>query len=335
MRPVGEAETAEDYRDFGQRQAVDSPCFTTWALGVAGDPEVLALIDTLPPGKRQPNLVLAAARWHGARPGPYAALRDVLTGRWDDVRATVLARATQTNEAGPVRDAAAGAGRPPGPARPDRGGRVAGLCLYPDRYSYRWSGDDTEVRLDPADGRQPGAAGVPRCTVTRRCRGRCPRWSPGRASTSTRSTSATTTPCAGWRRWSGAEHEDRRARLAAAADLARARPTGAGRGDLLDEVAGLVDAVPAGVTPVVLHSAVIAYLSGADRARFVGTVTGLRGHWVSNEGPAVVPGLHTDAPPPDGVPAFLLALDGRPVAWAHGHGRRPVVDVRTRSRVQP
>ena len=67
---------------------------------MAGDPEVLALVDTLPEPKRQPNLVLAAARWHGAAPGPYDGLRRVLLDRWDDVRATVLGRATQTNEVG-------------------------------------------------------------------------------------------------------------------------------------------------------------------------------------------------------------------------------------------
>ena len=49
MNPVGSAATVEEYRDFGERQTADSPCFRDWALGVAGDPEVLALLDTLPP----------------------------------------------------------------------------------------------------------------------------------------------------------------------------------------------------------------------------------------------------------------------------------------------
>ena len=69
----------EEYRDFATYAAGDSPCFEDWALGVAGDQEVLAWLATLPPLKRQPNLVFAAARWHGApAPGPYAGLRRVL-----------------------------------------------------------------------------------------------------------------------------------------------------------------------------------------------------------------------------------------------------------------
>ena len=68
-----------EYRDFATYAAGDSPCFEAWALGVTEDPEVLAWLATLPPIKRQPNLVLAAARWHGApAPGPYAGLRRVL-----------------------------------------------------------------------------------------------------------------------------------------------------------------------------------------------------------------------------------------------------------------
>ena len=79
--------------------AGDSPCFEEWALGVADDAVVLAWLATLPPVKRQPNLVFAAARWHGApAPAPYDALRTVLLEQEPEVRATVMARATQTNE---------------------------------------------------------------------------------------------------------------------------------------------------------------------------------------------------------------------------------------------
>jgi hypothetical protein len=53
-------DVARQYADFA-RYADDSPCFQTWALAVADDPEVLAWIGGLPPIKQQPNLVLAAA----------------------------------------------------------------------------------------------------------------------------------------------------------------------------------------------------------------------------------------------------------------------------------
>ena len=45
--------------------------------------------------------MFAAARWHGvAAPGPYDGLRDALLSDDGTIRATILARATQTNEAG-------------------------------------------------------------------------------------------------------------------------------------------------------------------------------------------------------------------------------------------
>jgi hypothetical protein len=90
-------DTATVYRDFA-REAVGSPCFEAWADGVADDPEVLAWLQTLPPRKRQANLVFAAARWHGVpAPGPYAGLRDALLGDDGTIRGTILERSTQTN----------------------------------------------------------------------------------------------------------------------------------------------------------------------------------------------------------------------------------------------
>lgn len=91
-------EVRESYAAFA-REAVDSPCFVDWSLGVRDDPEVQALIATLPAVKQQPNLVFAAARWLGVTaPGPYEGLRELLLARWDEVRSVVLDRSTQTNE---------------------------------------------------------------------------------------------------------------------------------------------------------------------------------------------------------------------------------------------
>ena len=48
--------TAENYRRFAEREARGkSPLYEELAAGIAADDEVLAVIDTLPPGKRQPN----------------------------------------------------------------------------------------------------------------------------------------------------------------------------------------------------------------------------------------------------------------------------------------
>ncbi len=320
MRPVGESATVEDYRDFGERQAGDSPCLTAWALGVADDPEVVALLETLPAGKRQPNLVFAAARWHGAGPGGYDELRRVLRGRWPEVRATVLARATQTNEVGRCATLLPVLAGLPGPLALIEVGASAGLCLYPDRYSYRWSGERGPVSLDPAPaapspvllecrvhGDPPLPSVMPRVV--------------SRSGVDLHPLDVRDEDAMAWLRtlvWP--EQEERRRRLTAAVALVRADPPSLRTGDLLDEVAALVDEVPADVTPVVLHSAVLAYLSGPDRACFVEQVGRLRGHWVSNEGPEVVPGLRLAPPAPTGIAAFALAVDGRQVAWTHGHG---------------
>ncbi len=89
------------YRDFAAATAGQSDCFTQWSLAVAADADVLRWIGTLPRPKQQPNLVFAAARWHGVEaPGPYEGLRAALLGDDGAIRATIMTRATQTNEVG-------------------------------------------------------------------------------------------------------------------------------------------------------------------------------------------------------------------------------------------
>jgi hypothetical protein len=81
--------------------AGNSACFEQWALGVAEYAEVHHWVAGLPKQKRQPNLVFAAARWHGLiAPAPYEALRSALLRDDGRIRETILERATQTNEVG-------------------------------------------------------------------------------------------------------------------------------------------------------------------------------------------------------------------------------------------
>src|SRR5436190_7456516 len=90
----------EKYDEFAS-YADDSPCYQAWARGVAADSEVQRWLATLPDLKQQPNLVFTAARWHGlAAPAPYDALRAALLADDGTIRAMILTRATQTNEAG-------------------------------------------------------------------------------------------------------------------------------------------------------------------------------------------------------------------------------------------
>jgi hypothetical protein len=327
VKPVGEGDTVEEYLEFAE-EAAGSPVFRAWALGVATDPQVLALLDTLPPGKRQPNLVLAAARWHGARPGPYGDLRGVLLDCWADVRATVLQRATQTNEVGrcatllPVLAELAASGPPLALLEV---GASAGLCLYPDRYSYRYTGS-VEVTLDPPDGPSPvlldcdvqGAPPLPSALPEVVWRGGI-----DRNPLDVRDHDA----MAWLEQLVWPEHQDRRDRLAAAVDLVRGDPPSLVRGDLVEQLPALVAEVPKEATLVVFHSAVLAYLSAQERSAFATLVARLPGHWVSNEGAPVLPSLLSAAGPAPragsvvGAAHFLLAVDGRPVAWTQGHGR--------------
>ena len=54
---------------------------------------MLALLDELPPDKRQPNLLLATVRLADVQPD-YSAFRTVVLDRRDEVIATILARRT-------------------------------------------------------------------------------------------------------------------------------------------------------------------------------------------------------------------------------------------------
>lgn len=323
MEPWGE--TVEQYVDFAE-EAVDSPCFEAWARAVAADDEVLAWIGTLPTVKQQPALVFAAARWHGVTaPGPYAGLRAALLGDDGSIRATILARATQTNESGRlatlVPALAQVASRPArtggGPVALLEVGASAGLCLYPDRYSYTWRTDAGLVQTGAGPELTCDVAGVLGAPVE------VPEiaW---RGGVDLHPLDVTDTDQMAWLTtlvWP--EHDDRRAQLLTAIDVARSDPPLLVRGDLLTELPALVERAAAHAPVVVFHSAVIAYLEDADRRRFHDLMTGLVAdgacHWVSNESPRVLPAIAGERRGPVG--RFALGVDGRLVAWTHGHGR--------------
>ena len=305
-----------EYRDFAAYAAGDSPCFEEWALGVAEDEEVLAWLGTLPPVKRQPNLVFAAARWHGApAPAPYDALRRVLLEREPAVRATVMDRATQTNEVGRLATLVPVLGLVEGPLALVEVGASAGLCLFPDRYDYAWPplgglrGSGGRLLTATAGGPLPVPATYPDVA-----------W---RTGVDLHPLDVSDADAMAWLQnlvWP--EQDERRERLRAAVDVARREPPAIREGDLLDHVEDLVDEAARHGTPVVLHSAVVAYLEEPDRELFHDLMTGLvaqgRCRWISNEGRRVMPRVAAGLEVPPG--RFVTALDGVPVAWSHGHG---------------
>ncbi|NYE38468.1 hypothetical protein F4692_003616 [Nocardioides cavernae] len=306
----------EEYRDFAAYAAGDSPCFEEWALAVAEDDEVLAWLSTLPPVKRQPNLVLAAARWHGApAPGPYAGLRRVLLQRDAAVRATIMARATQTNEVGRLATLTPVLGLVEGPLALLEVGASAGLCLHPNHYDYDWppAGSLRESGGPVLTALAAGPLPVPATHVRVAWRG----------GVDLNPLDVADADAMAWLEnlvWP--EQDERRARLRAAIEVARADPPLLRRGDLLDELPGLRDEAAAHGTPVVFHSAVVAYLEQPDRERFHDLMTGFvadgRCRWISNEGPRVLPRVTGGLDVPAG--RFVTALDGVPVALSHGHG---------------
>lgn len=80
--------------------------------------------------------------------------------------------------------------------------------------------------------------------------------------------------------------------------------------------------LPAGTTPVVFHSAVLAYLQREQRAAFVDLVQSLPVTWIANEGARVVPGVRERVGTNfDPRAAFVLAVDGEPVARSAPHGQ--------------
>ncbi len=314
-------EVSESYRDFARYAAADSPTFADWALGVAADPEVSDWIATLPDIKQQPNLVFAAARWHGVpAPGAYAGLRRALLTDDGPIRATISTRATQTNEVGRLATLVPAFARFPGPLALVEVGASAGLCLYPDRWDYAWESPRGTVRLGPGPGlrcRVTGPAPLPRQHPVVSYRG----------GIDLNPLDVTDPDAMAWLAqlvWPEQDH--RLARLRRAIEIARAEPPAIDRGDLLDLLPGAVDRAREHGTVVVFHSAVIAYLEPAQRLVFDHLMRELVGsgacHWVSNEGKAVLPSITATGPPiPHQHPTFVLGIDGQMVARTHGHGR--------------
>ena len=314
-----DGDIAERYRDFASYAEGDSACFADWAQGMAGDPEIHAWLADLPRLKQQPNLVFAAARWHGAAtPSDYAELKRTLLEQEAAVKQTIRDRATQTNEVGRLATLTpvfAQIAAKVGPLSLIEVGASAGLCLYPDRYDYAWpplgalTGTGGPTLSAAATGRLPVPARHPEIA-----------W---RGGVDLNPLDTGDDDAMAWLTnlvWP--EQDARRARLGEAIAIAQQEEPTIVRGDLRAELPALLSEASRHGTPVVFHSAVIAYLDEDEREGFHDTMTDLveRGsaRWVSNEAAAVLPRVTGDLEVPKG--RFVLGLDGRPVALTHGHG---------------
>ena len=333
---VGPSATAEWYRRFGTVDAPgNSACYAEWSVRIADDPELIRRIDQWPYNKRQPLLMLAAARFLGARISPYPAFRVFLDTHWHEVSRIVLSRATQTNEAGrcatllpSLAQIAAADGRPLALLEV---GASAGLALFPERYGYEYDAGGEVTRLVPS-GAAPGSYPVLGCAVT----GPVPLpaelppvvW---RAGIDLNPLDVRNADDVAWLEalvWP--EQDFRRERLRRAIAVARADPPLLVAGDLNDRLPALAAHAPADATLVVFHSAVMAYLDAEARERFRSTMARLaaeRGcHWLSNEGHAVIIQADGSSVVPEMDESrlrgrFLLLHNGRPAAIAGPHGQ--------------
>ena len=115
-------------------------CTASWPSGVAEDREILAWLDGLPVGKRQPNLLFAAYRAVAGTPAGWPEFRAVLGERRGEIEALMLERRTQTNEPARCALMLPLLAALPQPLALLEVGASAGLCLLPDHYGYDYDG---------------------------------------------------------------------------------------------------------------------------------------------------------------------------------------------------
>ncbi|WP_196807654.1 DUF2332 domain-containing protein [Candidatus Solirubrobacter pratensis] len=300
------------YRDFAANEAAGrSPLYVELARGVAEDDELLAWLDRLPVGKRQPNLLFSAARVVGGELDGYEELRTLLSERRDDVEALLLARRTQTNEAARCATLLPLLAALPQPLALLEVGASAGLCLLPDRYAYEYDAGGATHRVG-------GGGPVLRCRV----RGPAPlpasvprvAW---RAGLDLEPVDVADPEQVRWLEalvWPG--EGDRLETLRAAIGVARQDPPRIVQGDLTTDLPALAAEAPRDATLVVFHTAVLAYVPREGRAAFRAAVQDVGATWIANEAPRVL-GLDPASVPPS---MFALARGGEPVAHTDSHG---------------
>ncbi|WP_396657583.1 DUF2332 family protein [Microbacterium oxydans] len=299
------------YARFARDEAPGrSALYAEWAAGVADDDELKGILQRIPENRRQPPLVFAVTRMLGSGLVGYPQWRDFVLRNADAVVAECANRSLQTNE--PLRLAALlpVLSEIAGPIALLEVGASAGLCLYPDRYSYRFIAADGSVRsvLDPLDG--PSTV-----VLESRVSGALPPlrmpdvvW---RAGVDLAPLDAADERDRRWLRglvWPG--EEGREERIDAALEIAASDPPLIVAGDALEEIDALAAAAPSGATLVVTTPGVLVHIPRARREALVARISALDARWVTID----PPGAHDVWEPPvegDDWPGFVVALDGR------------------------
>ncbi|WP_091503186.1 DUF2332 domain-containing protein [Microbacterium sp. cf332] len=313
------AAVIERYRRFAREEAPGrSDLYADWAQRVVDEPALQDVLARLPATRRQPPLVFAVCRLLGSGDVDAEAWAAWVIENADEVVAETRARSVQTNE--PLRCAVLlpTLSRIDGPIALLEVGASAGLCLYPDRYSYRYVGEAGETRLDPASG-ETAVELVSAVRGERMPRVRLPDvvW---RAGIDLAPLDVRRPRDVDWLArlvWPG--ESGRAERIRAAADIAAVDPPNLFAGDalsLLPEVAALA---PADATLVITTPGVLVHIPREPRGQVIETARRL-GRWLTIDAPAThdawVGGGSADWP--DG---FAVALDGEIDAAADPLGR--------------
>jgi len=301
---------AERYGRFARDEAPGrSALYADWAAGVASHPATARILTRIPGIRRQPPLVFAVSRLLGAPEESFPVWSAWLAAHADEVVAEASRRSLQTNE--PQRCAALlpALAAVPGPIALLELGASAGLCLYPDRYSYRYRGGRD---LDPADG-------VSDVVLTCDVVGDPPLRLPDVVWRAGIDLAPLDAADDGDRRfltalaWPG--EEGRVARIEAALDIVAADPPVLITGDASDPATlrAAAELAPSGATLVVTTPGVLPHVPRAGRERLLAALRTLDAVWISID----PPGLH-DAwrPPvdPSTWGGFVLGRDGVPLA---------------------
>lgn len=309
------------YARFAAQEAPGrSALYGRWAHSVAEDAGLAAILARIPENRRQPPLVFAVTRMLGSGLVGPEAWRDFVIAHADAIVAECTVRRLQTNEPlrlGPLLPVLT---EIQGPIALLEVGASAGLCLYPDRYSYRVvdSRGDLRVALDPHDG--PSTV-VLQSTVD----GPLP---------------ALTVPDIVWRAgidlapldarderdrrwlqglvWPG--EEGRAHRVDAALDIAAAAPPLLVAGDAAERIDALAADAPRDATLVVTTPGVLVHIPREARAALVERIRALEARWITIDPPGLLD-VWEPAVDADGWPGFVVALDGRVRASADPLGR--------------
>lgn len=311
----------ERYARFARDEAPGrSPLYGEWAAGVSDDEQLRDVLRRIPETHRQPPLVFAVSRLLGAPLEGFAAWRAFVLAHADVLVAECATRSLQTNE--PLRLAALlpVLSEIEGPIALLELGASAGLCLYPDRYSYRYVTAEGSERLavDPHDGPSP-------VVLQSRVTGTMPSvrlpevvW---RGGIDLAPLDAADDGDRRWLRglvWPGESGRERR--IEAALDIAAADPPLLLAGDAAERLGELLAMVPVGATPVVTTPGVLVHIPRRAREALVAQIQGLPARWITIDPPGL---LDVWRPSVDATTwsGFVVALDGRVRAAADPLGR--------------